>query len=555
MNALSRGRRQAGTPARDLIEDAVHLLRRCPAETFFVYLAGAAPFWLGFLYFLSDMSQNAYAGWHITEASLAVALLYIAMKCAQAAFAARLRSLVTERADAPWNFRRVFRLVCAQAKWQPLGFLIRPLAFVIPGPYGWMVAFFQNLTVLGDGTAGHEDSLSARAWTQARFWPGQNHAALTVLWVFGFFVWLNVIAVLGLAPYAVKMFFGIDTAFSQTVDGYFNTSFFVASLAIASLIVEPLWKAVYVVRCFYGAAQRTGEDLGVELAQAARARRRTCAAPFAASILVFACLIFSSPSQAGAEPAPGPESATAGEIRRLDERIDHVLEQREYAWRAPRERLSEGAKIGWLSAWFQGVNEAFIAMGKDAARVIYRAFTWIRGALSGGPSLSGGSGWDWVNMSVALIIILGAGLLILLIWAIMRIVRSPRKLTVQAQAISIPPDLRAEDLVADQLPEEGWMQLAREHAERGDHTLALRAAWLGCLAHLGQRELLRIARHKSNRDYDQELRRRARALTPLLGAFAENLQAFERAWYGRHDVRSDDLSTFEGNLETIRRDG
>ena len=96
------------------------------------------------------------------------------------------------------------------------------------------------------------------------------------------------------------------------------------------------------------------------------------------------------------------------------------------------------------------------------------------------------------------------------------------------------------------------MQLAREHAARGELVLALRAAWLAGLAHLGQRELLRLARHKSNRDYDRELRRRARSQADLVAAFGENLNAVERAWYGRHAVTPDDFTTFTGNLERIR---
>ena len=73
------------------------------------------------------------------------------------------------------------------------------------------------------------------------------------------------------------------------------------------------------------------------------------------------------------------------------------------------------------------------------------------------------------------------------------------------------PDLNEESVTADQLPEDGWLQLARELMERGELRLALRASYLAGLAHLGHRELIHLARHKSNRDYDRELHRRARA--------------------------------------------
>ena len=114
------------------------------------------------------------------------------------------------------------------------------------------------------------------------------------------------------------------------------------------------------------------------------------------------------------------------------------------------------------------------------------------------------------------------------------------------------PDLRSDDIVADHLPEDGWLKLARELMEQGELRLALRASYLAGLAHLGHRQLITIARHKSNFDYERELRRRARTRDELLSAFDENLDAFERAWYGLHEVTRDTLGGFNANLERIR---
>jgi hypothetical protein len=109
-----------------------------------------------------------------------------------------------------------------------------------------------------------------------------------------------------------------------------------------------------------------------------------------------------------------------------------------------------------------------------------------------------------------------------------------------------------DDVHADELPEDGWMQLARELVGRGELRLALRAAYLAGLAHLGQQEFIFIARHKSNLDYQRELRRRARSRAELLAAFDENLVAFERAWYGDHGVTMPIFEQFTQNLERIR---
>ena len=103
------------------------------------------------------------------------------------------------------------------------------------------------------------------------------------------------------------------------------------------------------------------------------------------------------------------------------------------------------------------------------------------------------------------------------------------------------PDLRDERVTADQLPEDGWLQLARELMESGELRLALRAFYLAGLAHLGHRELIQLARHKSNRDYDRELRRRARGKTGTAHRLRRQSASFERVWYGEHTVTPDTL--------------
>jgi hypothetical protein len=541
VKAASPRKDRAPAPVLDLLEDAVALLRRTPPQAFLTYLAGAVPFWLGVLYFLSDMSHDAYAPRHISEASLGIALLYVWMKCWQTVFAVRLRSLIAERAPAPWTLNRVLRLVATQAAWQPWGFLVRTLAANIVIPYGWTVFFFQNLTVLGDGTD-HERTPAARAWALARIEPLRGHQALGALWIFGIFVWLNVCAVLGVTPLALKMFFGIETDFTRSMDAFLNTTFLTASFALASLILDPLWKAIFVLRCFRGGALRTGEDLAVELKHA----RAILRAPGVAILLLLLAGGALAPLRAETPPPAKVESSE------LDQRIGEVLERREYAWRAPREEAAEERDVGWFRSWMHSVGKAiqnsFAALWSTIGKAIQQFFKKL---FANSPSPGGGN-WDWAGAAKALLVVLITACVALLGWALWRLLRkSPQMLAASVVARPVP-DLRSEHVVADQLPEDGWLALAREHAARGELQLALRAAWLASLAHLGQRELLRIARHKSNRDYDRELRRRARAHIALLAAFDENLLVFERAWYGRHEVTPGDFVAFTGNHERIR---
>ncbi len=536
--SASRQRRRAGTPALDLIEEAVALLRRAPAAAHLAYYLGAIPFWLGLLYFLSDMSRDAYAASHLADWSLAVALLYVWKKTWQTLSAAKLRATLAGTPDTPWTTRRVLRTIAEQAAIQPWGLLLRPIAAVITLPFVWISAFYQNATILGDGTS--DESTTARAIAQAKLWPGQAHTAISMLAVFTLFVWLNIAAALGAAPFVLKSLLGIETLYSRSGMAFLNTTFFATTIALTSLAVDPLRKAIFVLRCFRGIASQSGEDLAAELRRFSRAA--------IAALLIALCALAPNQSRAADEPQPTANPAE------LDHRIREVLERREYAWRAPREKAAPAAaKKSWLGTWLDGAGDTIVKFISGAFDQLGRFVRWMRDLISP-PSLPTPSGpaIDWVGLSKAVLVILGAALVAVLTWLLVRTLRQRRKLVVAAAAAPIVPDLRSEDVVADQLPEDGWLVLAREHAARGELALALRAAWLASLAHLGQRELIRIARHKSNRDYERELRRRARDRTPLLDAFDDNLLSVERAWYGRHEVSADSYARFAKNHERIR---
>ena len=108
---------------------------------------------------------------------------------------------------------------------------------------------------------------------------------------------------------------------------------------------------------------------------------------------------------------------------------------------------------------------------------------------------------------------------------------------------------------ADQLPGDSWMKLARELLERGELRLALRAFYLASLAHLASRNLISIARFKSNREYERELRRRGHSFPDLLSVFGDNLVSFERIWYGLHEANRELVERFAANVERMKADG
>jgi hypothetical protein len=169
------------------------------------------------------------------------------------------------------------------------------------------------------------------------------------------------------------------------------------------------------------------------------------------------------------------------------------------------------------------------------------------------PTVSGEPGPGWASAIRGLLLVLLAALAGLLGVLLVRLWRQARGgVSTQVRAEARPaPDVADESVGAEQLPEEGWLRLARELAGRGDRRLALRALYLASLAHLGERQLITPARYKSNRDYERELLRRSHALPDLHQTFAQNVSVFDRVWYGLHEVNDELLRRFAGNVERI----
>jgi hypothetical protein len=252
-----------------------------------------------------------------------------------------------------------------------------------------------------------------------------------------------------------------------------------------------------------------------------------------------------------AKPAPLVQNISPPE---LDREIEKVIHERKYTWRMPREKVAESeADKGMLTKFLEKI-------GKMLRKAVKATLDWIQdmwrklfgGRRTGSGDSGSGTGWI-VTQQVLLFTLVAAALCVLAIF----IIRAWRKRTlnseaVTAEAIQPAPDLSDENVAADQLPEDGWTKLGRELLERGEFRLAMRAFYLSSLAHLAQRNLISIARFKSNRDYENELRRRAHAIPTLLPVFGENLSAFERIWYGMHEVNRDLVQQFASNVDRIK---
>jgi hypothetical protein len=157
----------------------------------------------------------------------------------------------------------------------------------------------------------------------------------------------------------------------------------------------------------------------------------------------------------------------------------------------------------------------------------------------------------WRTLAWTLIITIICSLLYVLVQFLRK---GPKK--IDFQTVDATPvrtlDLEAEDIRADDLPEDSWLRLAQELIDRGEFRLALRAFYLASLSHLAQKELVRLAPAKSNRDYLQEMTRRLRGDITAVGFFRQNINLFEASWYGTHEVTSAILDSMRINHQQVR---
>ncbi|MBX7258930.1 MAG: DUF4129 domain-containing protein [Candidatus Hydrogenedentes bacterium] len=582
----------------EIVEEAIYLLRYAPASIHAIYYMGALPFILALLYFWGDMSQSANAQQHLALGSLGLAVLFVWMKCCQSIFASLISARIAQTPPPSWTWKRFVRMAITQTIVQPSGLLLLPMSFVLLLPFPWVYAWYQSMTVLGERTDEGVWESGRHAVGLSKLWPRQNHIVIwllspylvvtaailmlvmipvaeefspywttsllyfyTVLYMFvtmifcpmGVLVAANIGFCLFAFPWMLQTFAGIETVIVQ--GGTFTSpTFYAIVCSLTYLVLDPLVKTAFAIRCFYGESLKTGRDLRAELKliqQGSLGRAAlTVLVVIAASLCATMACAAEAPVEAGLQP--GAEVTTRVSAEELDRNIAEVIAQAEYAWRLPREPLE--AQKGFLTSFVDMIEEAVRNVFKWVKHQIGRFIDWARGFIPDwniNPSVPTFSWQALPEIMMRCLIVLVVVLLAIFLYRLWR-QGAWRRVTVHASpVVTDVPDIANEAVGADALPEDGWVAMARDLLERGELRLAVRAMFLACLAHLARREMILLAKHKSNRDYERELKRRAHAEPDLFDAFSKNTFLFERVWYGNHSVTDEFLRQFTENQQRM----
>jgi len=539
----------------EIIDEASHLLRRAPVSVLSYYYIGSVPFVLGFLYFWSDMSRSAFAFQHAAEAALSLSLLFIWMKCWQSVFCSQLSAFISRRQVQQRSANDVIQLAVSQTALQASGFIILPLAFLTALPFAWVYAFYQNVSFYGDDKSGTLREAYKRSLKQAMVAPAQNHFLLLIVSVFGVFVFLNVWLFMYQVPHLFKMISGTETMFTKA--GWimlFNTTYLAVSCGVTYLLVDPLIKSIYTLRCFYGESVQTGEDLKVELSRFRRPLKAVTA------LAVFLCVMgsaFHSYSTDLPDDAV-PMNYERHQYRtispeRIDRSIREIITKREFSWRMPRDETARDEEIGLISAFIKGITDTLQSWLPPIKKWIKNALEWIVDTLTQDNRNNDPVDSSLMNPARVLmyaLIALVSCMLIFQLWRMWKR-REPRNADRIQEASPQKPHIEDEEIRADELPADRWLDLARDLIAQGNMRLALRALYLASLSHLAGLHLITISKSKSNLEYKRELFRNAHAMPELLASFSENIMLFDQSWYGMYEVTGDVLSAFQKNQAQI----
>lgn len=540
-----------GKNAFTLIDEAIHMLRLYPVKLLPSYYIGTLPFIIGLLYFIADMSRSAYAQQHCAITSFGLALLFIWMKCWQSIFAERITAELTNRPPQKLRLGRLFHLAAVQAWIHMTGLVLLPVSFPIFVHIAWLYAFYQNVTACSHQSENGIMATVKESWKQAKRWPMQNHVLLLAISHFGIFVLLNIAVAMIMIPYLIKRLSGVETIFTMSGFSVLNTTFLAITLGLSYLCIDPLIKTVYTIRCFYGSAMKTGLDLRSDL--------RRCIAENASKTALVALLFILVCS---ASDVTGTESGDAAEKRdqtvsaeELDRSISEVLEQQAFTWRMPRPEKPEKddsipGPLQTLINWFRDI---LIRGLKAIGNAIESIVDWVSGLIPRAPEFDPPSDDSYLPSPRQVFDILLVVVLVILLvftWKIWkrRKIRTP---VVAAVPVSTAVDLSDENVLADKLPTNQWLDLAKEHLASGQYRLAIRAFYFATIKHLADHDLIIIKKYKSNRDYQRELDRRMHESAQLNSVFADIVSCFDKIWYGMYDVTQNDVDGFSADYERI----
>jgi hypothetical protein len=524
-------RRTSAAPsgALQLLEDAVRLLRDAPFSTLAWHYAGSLPMAAGGAFFWNEITHPSTEGPRLVVDALLLAVLLGWLNICRAVYASRLRDQLAGFPPQSAGVCAIWRMAPVQVLLGATKLAVLPLAILSTILLAPAVAFYRNAAALSAREA-DTGQLIAKARRFARYRGSQSWKALGLLACLYPLILANVVMTLAILPQFTRMLTGYESVFSRLGPNLLEDPlFWTLAFALTWLIFDPFVGAVYCLRCFQAEAAGTGEDVKAVI----RSLQRGVAV---AALLVLSCAI---PLHAQTAPAPDLQRA-----------VQDAARSPEYDWRiAPK--LNEKQQPSWFVAATDRIVDTTRAFLRSITDAIDRLLRWIFGQSEGPTSRSGAppAGSLPAGLWILIVLILAAAG-----YAFVRRRYPPQRKVVPGNATTpVATQEDAEDMDPLRFPEQAWIDLAERALAEQNWRLAMRAFYLASLGWLGRREFLQIHSGKTNREYELELRRRTRTVPQARDLFAGNVAAFERAWYGMHEIGGEDVERFRTHMREMQQ--
>jgi hypothetical protein len=485
----------------DLMEEALALLVSQSASIAITYLVGAVPFLLVLLFFVQEMASGYRAERCLLESLLAAAGFFWFSFWNARFSAGLLHSAFQESGEH--TFSKTLQCCYIQFLLQGAKPLVWPLAAASIVPFGWVSLFFRSAAVHSaqhDATLGNTIRRSARHASASlrSYWLG-----LLITGFLGIVLFVNILIGCVLLPELTKSLTGYETSWSRNASHLLGFQTFAIALLLTWFLVNPFLQAFAAVHIFYGEACSDGRDLLRELRRMA-----------SVAVILLLCVTVETPLHA---ERLSPQ--------KLNEGVRSALVDPEFGWHNPRSLPHQSA---FSERVFADIDKAW----QPVRNQLSRFGQWIRDLLKREPGardsttrLPGPPG----HLNLYLYLLAGlVTLAILFVFLRQRLAVTPEaEMTHEARS---KPDALHQDVLATELPEEEWVQLADKHISAGEHRLAVRALYLANLSRLGNKHLLTVLKSKTNGMYERELKLRASDRN-LCEAFAAANRGYEVAWF------------------------
>jgi hypothetical protein len=278
--------------------------------------------------------------------------------------------------------------------------------------------------------------------------------------------------------------------------------------------------------------------------------------PFYTYRFLSCALLLFGPIVAPANPVEMIATRSEASSQRLtqpafDRQIERVLQNPEYNWRE-RDTSNQASlhpkTTSIIEQWMMSLRRMLVSLG-----------SWVRDlvkSLLKPLELNAPNPSSEVSRFSPLLNVLGyvlwaafAGTLILFLIRLIKL----KATKLPPSIISLQkPDLAAEEVEANQLPDDEWYALAREKMAAGEFRQAQRALFLAILSYLASQRFITVERWKTNADYENELGRKVKNRSELSALFAESRLGFERCWYGPVRLTLTDLEKYNIIYERIK---